>query len=100
MAELTQIADLLNQTLSPDANAVRAATDALDRLCLTSNFPFYLLSISTRGEDQGQKVAAATYLKNFTRRNMDSSSAATISSVGKEFKEQLMQALLQPSSTF
>ncbi|XP_015944961.1 importin beta-like SAD2 homolog [Arachis duranensis] len=95
MAELTQIADLLNQTLSPDANAVRAATDALDRLCLTSNFPFYLLSISTRGEDQGQKVAAATYLKNFTRRNMDSSSAATISSVGKEFKEQLMQALLQ-----
>ncbi|RYR75908.1 hypothetical protein Ahy_A01g000508 isoform B [Arachis hypogaea] len=63
MAELTQIADLLNQTLSPDANAVRAATDALDRLCLTSNFPFYLLSISTRGEDQGQKVAAATYLK-------------------------------------
>ncbi|MED6120292.1 hypothetical protein PIB30_019443 [Stylosanthes scabra] len=95
MAELTQIAELLNQTLSPDANAVRAATDALDRLSLTSHFPFYLLSISTRGEDQGQKAAAATYLKNLTRRNIDSSSGSTISGVSKEFKEQLMQALLQ-----
>ena len=48
MAERTQIAELLNQTLSSDANAVRAATDALDRLSLTPYFPFHLLSISTR----------------------------------------------------
>ena len=48
MAEdLTQIAHLLDQTLSPDAIAVPAATDALDRLSLTPHFPFYLLSIST-----------------------------------------------------
>ena len=45
--DLTQIGNLLNQTFSPDASAVRAATDILDRLSLTPNFPFYLLSIST-----------------------------------------------------
>ncbi|KAJ1418695.1 Importin-beta, N-terminal domain [Sesbania bispinosa] len=94
MAEVTHIAHLLNQTLSPDANAVRAATDALDRLSLTPHFPFYLLSISTGGENQGQKIAAATYLKNLTRRNIDSN-GATPSNVSNEFKEQLMQALLQ-----
>ncbi|XP_027330151.1 importin beta-like SAD2 isoform X2 [Abrus precatorius] len=92
--EVTQIGHLLNQTLSPVADAVRAATDALDRLSLTPHFPFYLLSISTGGENQGQKIAAATYLKNFTRRKVDSNGTSP-SNVSKEFKEQLMHALLQ-----
>ncbi|TKY54298.1 intracellular protein transport [Spatholobus suberectus] len=92
--ELTQIGHLLNQTLSPDATAVRAATDALDRLSLTPHFPFYLLSISTGAGNQGQKIAAAAYLKNLTRRNVDSTGVAP-SNVSKEFKEQLLQALLQ-----
>ncbi|KAK7264768.1 hypothetical protein RJT34_32378 [Clitoria ternatea] len=92
--ELTRIAHLLNQTLSPDAGAVRAATDALDGLSLSPHFPFYLLSLSTGGENQGQKIAAATYLKNLTRRNVDNS-GVTPSNVSKEFKEQLMHALLQ-----
>ncbi|CAJ2650143.1 importin beta-like SAD2 homolog [Trifolium pratense] len=94
MAEVTLIAHLLNQTLSPDATAVRSATDELNRLSLTPHFPFHLLSISTGGENQGQKIAAATFLKNHTRRNVDSS-GATPSNVSKEFKDQLMQALLQ-----
>ena len=48
MAEdLTHIAQLLDQTLSPDATAVRTATAALDLISLTPHFPFYLLSIST-----------------------------------------------------
>jgi len=123
MAEdLTQIAHLLNSTLSPDADAVRAATDLLDRLSVNPQFPFHLLTLSTGinfislfnysfwrqsnrdgsrfvflltgAGNQGQKIAAATYLKNLTRRNV-SSSGEKPSNVSKEFKEQLMQVLLQ-----
>lgn len=39
------------------------------------------------------KLAAATYLKNFTRRNTDAT--CTNSSTSKEFRDQLMRALLQ-----
>nr|GMD89242.1 importin beta-like SAD2 homolog isoform X1 [Ipomoea batatas] len=42
-----QIAQLLNQTLSSDGNVVNLATDALDRLSMLPDFPFYLLSIAT-----------------------------------------------------
>ncbi|KAF7836882.1 importin beta-like SAD2-like protein isoform X1 [Senna tora] len=94
MDEVTQIAELLKRTLSPDDNAVRVATDLLDRLSVTApNFPFYLLSIATGGESQGLNISAAAYLKNFTRRNIESDSAS--SKVSKEFKDQLIQALLQ-----
>ncbi|XP_020226880.1 importin beta-like SAD2 [Cajanus cajan] len=96
MAEdLAQIAHLLDQTLNHDAAAVRSATDVLDRLSLTPHFPFYLLSISTGAGNQGQKIAAATYLKNLTRRNVDSTTGVAPSNVSNEFKEQLLQALLQ-----
>ncbi|GMY28006.1 importin beta-like SAD2 homolog isoform X1 [Fagus crenata] len=91
--ELAQIAQLLNHTLSPDSNAVRTASEALDRLSLRPDFPFSLLSIAAGGENQGQKVAAATYLKNFTRRSINDD--GTLSKVSKEFKDQLMRALLQ-----
>ncbi|XP_047169798.1 importin beta-like SAD2 isoform X1 [Vigna umbellata] len=95
MAEdLTQIAHLLNSTLSPDAAAVRAATDLLDRFSVNPQFPFQLLILSAGAGNQGQKIAAATYLKNLTRRNV-SSSGEKPSNVSKEFKEQLMQVLLQ-----
>ncbi|KHN28171.1 hypothetical protein glysoja_023989 [Glycine soja] len=70
------------------------APAALDLISLTPHFPFYLLSISTGGGNQGQKIAAATYLKNLTRRTVDSTGVKP-SNVSKEFKEQLMQALLQ-----
>ncbi|CBI22815.3 unnamed protein product, partial [Vitis vinifera] len=91
--ELPQIPQLLNETLSPDGSVVRAATESLDRLSLHPDFPFYLLSITTGGQNPGQRVAAATYLKNFTRRNVDGSSP--FSKISKEFKNQLMRALLQ-----
>nr|XP_023883800.1 uncharacterized protein LOC111996099 isoform X2 [Quercus suber] len=91
--EVAQIAPLLSQTLSPDSNAVRTASEALDRLSLRPEFPFSLLAIAAGGENQGQKVAAATYLKNFTRRSINDD--GTLSKVSKEFKEQLLQALLQ-----
>ncbi|KAF3456470.1 hypothetical protein FNV43_RR01120 [Rhamnella rubrinervis] len=88
-----QVAQQLSETLSPDCNAVHRATEALDRLSLLPRFPFSLLSIATGGENQGQKIAAATYLKNFTRRNIDGGSPH--SKVSKEFKDQLLLALLQ-----
>jgi len=43
--------------------------------------------------DQGVRVAAATYLKNFIRRNMESSLSS--SQLYKEFRDQLAQTLLQ-----
>ncbi|KAI8561936.1 hypothetical protein RHMOL_Rhmol04G0380500 [Rhododendron molle] len=90
--ETHQIAQLLSQTLSPVGTVVRTATDALDRLSLLPPFPFSLLSISTGSEDPGQRIAAATYLKNFTRRNFQSSK------VSKEFRDALVHALLQVDS--
>lgn len=53
---------------------------------------FFLCTFIGSGE-QGQKVAAATYLKNFTRRNLEGDNPQ--SNVSKEFKDQLLQALLQ-----
>ncbi|KAK7830282.1 hypothetical protein CFP56_028377 [Quercus suber] len=44
--EVAQIAPLLSQTLSPDSNAVRTASEALDRLSLRPEFPFSLLAIA------------------------------------------------------
>ncbi|XP_022844600.1 uncharacterized protein LOC111367768 isoform X2 [Olea europaea var. sylvestris] len=92
--ETRQISKLLIQTLSPDSSILSSATDALDHLSRTFlNFPFSLLSIIASGDDQGVKLAAATYLKNFTRRNTDAN--CTNSSTSKEFRDQLMRALLQ-----
>nr|GMD29133.1 importin beta-like SAD2 homolog [Ipomoea batatas] len=88
-----QIAQLLNQTLSSDGNVVNLATDALDRLSMLPDFPFYLLSIATGGENEGQKVAAATYLKNVIRRNIDANDANQ--KLSKEFRDALVRVLLQ-----
>lgn len=46
----------------------------------------------TGGENQSQNIAAATYLKNFTRRNTIEGGAA--SRVSKEFKDVLVRSLL------
>ncbi|KAL5700694.1 hypothetical protein ACHQM5_026109 [Ranunculus cassubicifolius] len=83
---IPQISQLLNNTLSPDNNLVSSATEALDRLSLLRDFPFALLSITAGGENQGQKIAAATYLKNFIRRDAEK--------IGIEFRNQLVHACL------
>ncbi|XP_009804028.1 importin beta-like SAD2 homolog isoform X3 [Nicotiana sylvestris] len=95
--EIHQIAQLLNQTLSPDGAVVHVATDALDRLSTLPNFPFNLLSIATGGENEGQKVAAATYLKNFIRRRIESTE--TNLEITKAFRDALVRALLQAEPT-
>ncbi|KAK6930334.1 Importin-beta, N-terminal domain [Dillenia turbinata] len=92
--EISQIAHLLNNTLNPDGNVVHKSTESLDRLSLSSpNFAFSLLSLATDGESRGLRIAAATYLKNFTRRNIDVNNPA--SRVSKEFKDGLVRALLK-----
>ncbi|XVE82344.1 hypothetical protein DITRI_Ditri15bG0140800 [Diplodiscus trichospermus] len=92
--DVTQIAQLLNQTLSPDGNVVRTSTEALDRLSSLPHFPFALLSVAAGGQNQGQRIAASTYLKNFARRNIEFNDGSS-SKVSKEFKAQLMRTLLQ-----
>lgn len=90
-----QVGDLLLNTLSSDGELRRSATDALDALSLNnSSFPFALISIASRGgENQGQSIAAATYLKNFTRRN--TTEGVLASRPSKEFKDVLVRTLLQ-----
>ncbi|XP_050374323.1 uncharacterized protein LOC126791868 isoform X2 [Argentina anserina] len=95
MEVAAQIGQLLNDTVSPDCAAVRTATEALDRLSQLPDFPYYLISISAGGENQGQKIAAATYLKNFTRKNVEGDVSNSKPKVSKEFKDQLLRALLQ-----
>lgn len=45
------------------------------------------------GENEGQKVAAATYLKNVIRRNIDANDANQ--KLSKEFRDALVRVLLQ-----
>ncbi|KAI3821597.1 hypothetical protein L1987_09166 [Smallanthus sonchifolius] len=90
MESAAQVALLLNNTLSADGEVRRSATQALDDLCLNPNFPFDLISIAVGGENQGQSIAAATYLKNFTRRN-----TIEASRVSREFRDVLVRFLLQ-----
>ncbi|XP_071706756.1 importin beta SMX1 [Rutidosis leptorrhynchoides] len=93
MNSAAQVAHLLNNTLSADGEVRCSATDALDRLSQNPDFSFALISIAVGGENQSQSIAAATYLKNFTRRNTIESGAA--SRVSKEFKDVLVRSLLQ-----
>lgn len=92
--DVTEIAQLLDQTLSSDGNVVRKSTEALDGLSSLPQFPFALLSIAAGGQNLGQRIAASTYLKNFARRNIDVNDGSS-SKVSKEFKAQLMRTLLQ-----
>lgn len=49
--------------------------------------------VTIGGESHGRRVAAATYLKNFTRRRMDEVPSSP--ELHREFRNQLAQALLQ-----
>ncbi|KAL8100484.1 hypothetical protein AgCh_032661 [Apium graveolens] len=85
-----QIAELLSNTLSPDGAVVHAATDSLDRLSQHPSFSSALLSLAAAGgDDKGQAIAAATYLKNYIRKNIDASK------ISKEFRDAFMRALFQ-----
>ncbi|KAF0896635.1 hypothetical protein E2562_026750 [Oryza meyeriana var. granulata] len=90
-----ELRSLLSATLSPDKAAVDAATEGLSRIAAAADpcFPIALLAIAAGEGDQGTKVAAATYLKNYTRRNIDWGLSSP--EIYKEFLDRLAQALLQ-----
>lgn len=52
-----------------------------------------LVATYVGGGDRGLKIAAATYLKNFTRRWLHGDNLSV--DISKEFKDQLMIALLK-----
>ncbi|XP_057524952.1 importin beta-like SAD2 homolog isoform X3 [Amaranthus tricolor] len=93
MADADRIAQLFNETLNSDGQVVRNATQQLDDLSISSNFPFTLLSLINGNGNQGQKVAAATYLKNLIRRNIYGEDQ--FPSFSKEFKDKLLETLLR-----
>ncbi|KAK3120729.1 hypothetical protein QOZ80_9AG0692950 [Eleusine coracana subsp. coracana] len=84
---------LLAATLSPDKATVDAAAAGLDRVAADPRFPLAILAVAAGDGDQGMRVAAATYLKNHVRRNLEGSLSS--SHVYKEFRDQLAQALLR-----
>ncbi|XP_076942305.1 uncharacterized protein LOC143612130 [Bidens hawaiensis] len=89
---MESIALLLNNTLSADGEVRLSATQALHALSHNNpNFPFALISIAIccEEETQGQCIAAATYLKNFTRRNPVTTN---------DFRDLLVRSLLQAQS--
>ncbi|RZC88230.1 hypothetical protein C5167_016031 [Papaver somniferum] len=86
---MSQVSQLLDQTLSPDNSVISSATETLDHLSPLPEFAYALIAITTGCESQGQKIAAATYLKNFTKRHIDSSK------ISVEFRNRFVQALLQ-----
>ncbi|KAJ0980544.1 hypothetical protein J5N97_008799 [Dioscorea zingiberensis] len=90
---IPEIARLLNDSLSSEKAFVSAATDGLDRFSREPQFPFALLAIARVGESQGLRLAAATYLKNFTRQYMEAKPSSP--ELHLEFRNQLAQTLLQ-----
>uniref|UniRef100_A0A0D9XVL2 Importin N-terminal domain-containing protein n=1 Tax=Leersia perrieri TaxID=77586 RepID=A0A0D9XVL2_9ORYZ len=90
-----ELRSLLSATLSPDKAAVDAATEGLSMMAAAGDprFPLSLLAIAAGDLDQGTKVAAATYLKNYTRCNIDWGLSSP--ELYKEFRDRLAQALLQ-----
>ncbi|XP_020101763.1 uncharacterized protein LOC109719467 isoform X2 [Ananas comosus] len=90
---IPDVSRLLADTLSTEKSTVDSATEGLDRLSRVPLFPLSLLAVATGGESHGRRVAAATYLKNFTRRRMDKVPSSP--ELHREFRNQLAQALLQ-----
>lgn len=86
---------LLAATLSADKASVDAATAGLDGISAAGDprFPIAVLAIAAGDGDQGTRIAAATYLKNFARRNMETGLSS--SELYVEFREQLAQSLLR-----
>ncbi|KAL3700792.1 hypothetical protein R1sor_018814 [Riccia sorocarpa] len=89
-----QIARWLSETAGPHEAAVRAATAHLEAARTVPKFALCLLVLSAGGEDKGQRVAAATYLKNFLR-NHWSEDGSMPTEDRLEFRNQLVEVLLR-----
>ncbi|BBN00117.1 hypothetical protein MPTK1_1g26560 [Marchantia polymorpha subsp. ruderalis] len=89
-----QIARWLSETAGPHEAAVRAATAHLEAARTVPKFALCLLVLSAGGDEKGQRVAAATYLKNYLRNHWSEDSA--MPAVERlEFRNQLVEILLR-----
>ncbi|KAG0600495.1 hypothetical protein M758_11G038800 [Ceratodon purpureus] len=88
------IAKWLMDTTGPQESAVQAATVRLEAAQTVPKFGLFLLMLSAGGQEKGQRIAAATYLKNFVKKNW---SDETIMSPDErlEFRNQLVEVLLR-----
>ncbi|KAG0576589.1 hypothetical protein KC19_5G092100 [Ceratodon purpureus] len=63
------IAKWLKDTTGPQQSAVQAATVRLEAVQTVQKFGLFLLMLSAGGQEKGQRIAAATSLKNFVKKN-------------------------------
>ncbi|CAM6082528.1 unnamed protein product [Calypogeia fissa] len=89
-----QIARWLSETAGTQQAAVRAATAHLEAARAVPKFSLCLLLLSAGGDDKGQRVAAATYLKNFLRNHWTEEDALPAEE-RLEFRNQLVEVLLR-----
>lgn len=102
MAMLDGIAALLNETLSPNAAAVRAAEERLDALSKQEGFPRELLLLIADGSrqvDAGVRQAGSIYLKNLVRRlwDLDAAQGGLSSEMRSFLKANIFEALDSPN---
>ncbi|KAH9325798.1 hypothetical protein KI387_005976, partial [Taxus chinensis] len=84
----------LSESTAPQDSLIRSATINLQAAEASPGFAITLLSLSAGGQDQGQRTAAATYLKNYVR-NHWSEGGSTQLNERCEFRNQLVHVLLE-----
>ncbi|KAJ3681318.1 hypothetical protein LUZ60_015807 [Juncus effusus] len=90
---ISEIARLLNGTLSYDKATVDSSAVGLDHLSVVPGFPLSLLAIAKDGDTQGLRIASATYLKNLIKRFINGKVLSP--DLHKEFRNSLAEALLK-----
>lgn len=89
-----QIAQWFSDTVGHHEAAVRSATVNLEAAESSPGFAMCVLSLSAGGQDQGQRTAAATYLKNYVRNHWSRGGPAQLNE-RLEFRNQLVHVLLE-----
>lgn len=89
-----QIAQWFSDTVGQDEAAVRSATANLEAVESSPGFAMCVLSLSAGGQDQGQRTAAATYLKNYVRNHWSGGAPAQLNE-RLEFRNQLVHVILE-----
>jgi hypothetical protein len=89
-----QIAHWLSETTGSQEADVRTATSHLEAAQNVPKFALCLLMLAAGGPEKGQRVAAATYLKNFLRSHWSEENAMSPEE-RLEFRNQLMEVLLR-----
>lgn len=89
-----QIAQWFSDTVGHHEAAVRSATVNLEAAESSPGFAMCVLSLSAGGQDQGQRTAAATYLKNYVRNHWSRGGPAQLNE-RLEFRNRLVHVLLE-----